>query len=249
MGKLAEWNAKQRPWVSDALHRAATNDVVTPEMAGAVFNRVACEHGLKIEGEHPCQQFDEKCLQSGPEGTDHILLCSLGPVGNIDQLAPNQQLKFNETGITLIFGENGSGKSGYARALRRLSRSRIPGDLHGNIYAGGDPGPATVEFSFRQGEGEATLSRWTNGDEKPRAFANVTFLDTANAQVYVEGETEILYLPAEVRCLTALGRLYSSSASLCHLKISELTIAIGGDSSCFRRASTSLFLIRRAAIN
>jgi predicted ATPase len=33
-------------------------------------------------------------------------------------------LTFEEAGLTIIFGDNGTGKSGYARLLKRITRAR-----------------------------------------------------------------------------------------------------------------------------
>lgn len=50
-----------------------------------------------------------------------ILLNSLKHISGINALANNQEIKFCEEGLTLIFGFNGSGKSSYFRILNMMA--------------------------------------------------------------------------------------------------------------------------------
>ncbi len=51
-----------------------------------------------------------------------ILLSSLSNIEGVNKLAKNQQLNFSEN-LTVIYGENGTGKTGYARILKNLGFS------------------------------------------------------------------------------------------------------------------------------
>src|SRR3546814_8670514 len=97
--------------------------------------RVQAAHGIQFEALPECNEFDEACLAPAIDAAEVALLCSIGPLDHVDRLAPAQQLKFALDGLTIIFGENGSGKSGYARAARRLCTSRIASKLLGNVFA------------------------------------------------------------------------------------------------------------------
>lgn len=228
MGKLQNWIAEQEPWIADALHRAAIAGVATAEDADAVAIRIQAAKGISAAGAPECAIFDEGCLAAVGQPAETSLLCSIGPLNNVDRLAPGQELKFALDGLTIIFGENGSGKSGYARAARRLCTSRVPIILQGNAFAPSSDGPPEVTFSVKTGSSEPTSHSWVEGLELPDACVQMTFLDTANARLYVEGETEILFLPPEVRCLTVMGQLYGLAADRCQAAAHRLTIAHGG---------------------
>src|SRR3546814_12979874 len=94
--------------------------------------RVHAAHGIQFEALPECNEFDEACLAPAIDAAEVALLCSIGPLDHVDRLAPAQQLKFALDGLTIIFGENGSGKSGYARAARRLCTPRIASKLLGD---------------------------------------------------------------------------------------------------------------------
>lgn len=241
MGKLGDWIAGQSAWVSDALHRAALADGPTTEDATAIAIRVQAAHGIGVEGQPECMTFDEACLARNGAAADYALLCSIGPLDHVDRLAPGQELKFALDGLTIIFGENGSGKSGYARAARRLCTSRVPFTLQGNVFKENGVAP-TVGFTVKIGGADPVPHRWVEGTALPDACAHITFLDTANARTYVEDKTEILFLPPEVRCLTTLGQLYGLAAQQCQTASDALTTAhsgaIGGQFSPSTKAGT-----------
>ena len=67
------------------------------------------------------------CLYT--EGTTDIRFLE-----NIEYLSPRNALKFAEKGLTVIYGKNGTGKSGYTRILKKVCGKPHTRDLIGNIY-------------------------------------------------------------------------------------------------------------------
>ncbi|MDO6415490.1 AAA family ATPase [Sphingomonas sp. BIUV-7] len=212
--------------MSDALRRAAVAGVATAEDADSIALRVQAALGLGGDTLLECIAFEETCLSAVVDGAEIPVLCSIGPLDHVDRLAPGQVLKFALKGLTIIFGENGSGKSGYARAARRLCTSRVPITLQGNVFTPSGVAP-TVTFTVRNGEGEPIPHQWVEGSALPDVCTHMTFLDTANARAYLEDKTEILFLPPEVRCLTILGQLYVLAAERCQIAANQLAIAHG----------------------
>ncbi len=59
--------------------------------------------------------------------------------------------------MTIIYGDNGMGKSGYARILKRACRARHPGEIEPNIYA--EQPPAACGRNHRvQHRGRAAIA-------------------------------------------------------------------------------------------
>ena len=53
-----------------------------------------------------------------------VALREISNVENTNAICSRQKLTFGAEGLTIIFGYNGSGKSGYGRILKRACRSR-----------------------------------------------------------------------------------------------------------------------------
>src|SRR3546814_7324195 len=56
--------------------------------------------------------------------TTHIELLAMKNMRHVNAIAENQHLAFSAGGMTVIYGDNGSGKSGYSRVLKRACRAR-----------------------------------------------------------------------------------------------------------------------------
>lgn len=127
---------------------------------------------------------------------------SLGPVGNIGRLAGDQKLSFCLNGITLIYGDNGSGKTGYCRVTKKVCRSLTTDNLQGNVFAEGEKPPATALIRFMPGGvGDPVEVNWTDGQEPPEAVKSISVFDTSNARLYVDKDNRIGFLPAEISLL------------------------------------------------
>jgi recombinational DNA repair ATPase RecF len=76
----------------------------------------------------------------------NIKLKSLSNISGVNKLAKNQTLHFGPN-ITIIFGENGSGKTGYSRILRSLGYSYDPGvEILPNVHGTKEEKKADVDF-------------------------------------------------------------------------------------------------------
>lgn len=213
MGKLADWCAAQKPWAVDALQRAASSAALTPENVDALVIRIGLAHGLMFEGSHPCQTFDENTVVALPNSPDDVILQSVGPLQGLDRLVPGQILKFALNGVTVIFGENGSGKSGYTRALRQLCSARKDPELQSDVFSNDAEPAKSITYTYQQGANEPVSVTWTDGEAKPDPLAGITLLDSDNLRVYVESKNEILYLPPEVACVGRLADLYQAASA------------------------------------
>lgn len=226
MGTLQDWLAGKPAWVGDALHRAAIAGEATTDDAREIALRVQAGHGILSAGQPACVPFDTVALTSADATTKVPLLGSIGPLDNVDRLLAGQQLKFGLRGLTVVYGENGSGKSGYARAARRLCTARVPIVLQSNVFSTELSAPS-VTFTLKTGDADPVSHTWTEGAQLPDACQHISFLDTANAAAYIEDKTEILFLPPEVQVLTILGQLYVLAAQNCQAEVDRLTTEHG----------------------
>ena len=52
-----------------------------------------------------------------------VTLRAIRGAENVNALKPGERLTFDKAGLTVVYGDNGSGKSGYARILKKVSRA------------------------------------------------------------------------------------------------------------------------------
>lgn len=205
---LWDWVANQAPWARDALrrHALALNFELDETSKAEVTKRVRHAAGLENEAcESESITIDHlpNVDISSPQG----LLVSIGSLKNIARLAPNQRLNFAQSGITLVYGDNGTGKSGYCRITKKLCRSLTTDELIGNVFAKDSQAPAEVEVSFKRvGEEHITTEIWRDGTAPPAAISNISVFDTRNARLYVDSENKVGFLPREIALLEQFAR-------------------------------------------
>ena len=206
--QLLEWAGNRTPWQQDALRRLALHGELTNDDLAALRLQIEQDAGLPVEDVPNPAPLTAEHLSDAAGNEPKTVLATLGPVRHVDRLAPDQPpLRFAVNGITLIYGANASGKSGYCRIAKQLCRSLSPVELRGNVYDGEAAGPAEVAVAFRVGDNDEPKEErvWSGDQDPPRELSRISVFDTATARVYVDKERKIEFLPYELDLMNKLG--------------------------------------------
>lgn len=83
----------------------------------------------------------------------------------VNALAENQTLKFGP-GLTVVYGDNAAGKSGYTRILKSACRARGAEHILGNVLSGTTPLTPIVSIKYKVGD-EGASQEWAGeGDDE-----------------------------------------------------------------------------------
>lgn len=85
-----------------------------------------------------------------------IYLSKLSNIEGVNALSENQQIEFSPN-LTVIFGNNGCGKSGYTRLFKRAFYSKTPEDILPNIFNPNAKKLLKADFSFTNAGVENTV--------------------------------------------------------------------------------------------
>lgn len=122
-----------------------------------------------------------------------LRLCTIGNVKGINALAPRSPLDLRPDNLAVVYGGNGSGKSGYVRILKHVCGARNPGALHPNVFA--DDGAAqSADITYRSDNQERQVS-WSTSDGVQADLRPVDIFDTECGRMYLESESEVTYEP------------------------------------------------------
>lgn len=210
---LMSWAAEQPDWVKDSLRRiaVATDYSVEQVDADCILDNVRAAARASSSA-HTLSAIDASHLGNGSGETRRTVLAQLGPVQNVDRLACGQKLRMAAVGITLVYGENGSGKSGYTRIAKRLCRSLTADQLRGNVFDASG-GPMRVQVRYQVGDDAVTDIEWDPGTPAPPQLRQISVFDSHNARLYVDSENRIAYLPRELAILEHHGELCQRMAA------------------------------------
>ena len=152
--------------------------------------------------ENPTLTIDE--LPQGGDTKESITICSVGDLRGVNALLGGQTLQFSPTGMTIVYGDNGSGKSGYARLLKHIVGARHHEEILSNVFAN-ERCAQSAQINYRCGgtDQAATWSRTFNDT----TFGRIHFYDEACGNDYLQNETELSYRPSVLSLLDRLIEL------------------------------------------
>ena len=242
LDSIIEWASRQPDWQQDALRRVALSTVLAAADTSAILANLKRAKGLPPEEKLISQPLKKGHLQPDARKAPLARLCSIDDVKNANRLAPDQTLKFALDGITLIYGHNGSGKSGYCRILKKFCRAIVKDTIYPNVFAPGNPPPAEARIRYKvEGATNVSETTWLDGADGPGEIAHLSVFDSHNARLYVdERETGLITSHTKSSCLRVLDNCWPSFKKIFQQKLESLTSA---SMSVFQPATHRALLI------
>lgn len=196
---VLSWSADRPAWQRDALRRL----VVQGELAEGDLADLTALCKDKTLASQPLTDRDINAQQTGAPA---VALKSIRGVQNVNALAEGQTLTFNPTGVTIVYGDNGAGKSGYVRILKRACRARTTRGkeetLLPNIYEQ-QSGPQRAELEYYAGS-QVQKTEWKNGEPTDALLSEISVFDSRTANVHVEETNDVAYTPYPMKLLERL---------------------------------------------
>lgn len=193
---IVEWSKKLSSWKQDALRRLAISNELTEADISELLAQVKAAAGFQLPAEPPKPvPFTKSHFGGGSH--EPIILKAIVNVKNVNRLVPQASLGFCPKALTIVYGRNGSGKSGFVRILRTACRTRVENPSKLKVLAdvyGGTTGPQSADIVIDAGEGDTAIP-WTPGTIASPQLMQVSVFDTASAQLYVDGGNQIRFLP------------------------------------------------------
>jgi hypothetical protein len=193
------------PWVRDALRRVVTTGDVTPADVSELAEMCKKAHGLSDTQLIP-EPLDGTHLGTAPDGGP-VSVVSVTHVSDVNALAPNETIAFTKSGLTVVYGDNGAGKSGYSRILKKACRARGSNEpILPNALSEKPAGTPTAKITVAVGDAEAE-HLWKSGTTCDAALSAVSVFDSGAAQVYVADRTEVRFRPFGLDVLDKLANV------------------------------------------
>jgi hypothetical protein len=188
---LAEWANENDEWV-----RAVVADVISSGRAlteSSLANTYTIFRQEKALDERTLPTVEQLSTEASEDEKDAPLaITRLSDVHGVNALIPGAIIEPHE-GLTILYGENGTGKTGYSRIFKTLANSRTADDILGDIQSNEDESPsATVEYTL--GDETRTLS-WT-GTRGVVPFTRMSIFDNPAVTFHVDDDLEYVYVPA-----------------------------------------------------
>jgi energy-coupling factor transporter ATP-binding protein EcfA2 len=187
--EILQWSQDRPEWQRDTLRRLVLNGELSDEDINALAEICKSGHGLSEQRDtKPLAQEHVPAQTAGAP----VSLVSIFHHRGVNALAEDQTLKFGP-GLTVVYGDNGAGKTGYIRILKSACRARGPEKILGNVASGTTPLAPVVAIKYKVG-GEADPREWAGGSED-QFVSRVSIFDTQCAAVYLTEKTDVAFRP------------------------------------------------------
>lgn len=203
---LAAWADTLRPWQRLALHLAVEHRRLTDEQTDTVYQAFRIENGLADAGAERAQPVASsfpRRLDGGDAAP--LVLDRIDRLVGVNALPDGAAMTFGE-GLTVIYGRNAAGKSGFARLFANVCFSRHQPRILGNVHEAESSGP-TALFHYRLG-GQAREPFAYRDGASNADLGRISFFDRVVADQHVSNETTFEFKPAGFDVFPELARVY-----------------------------------------
>jgi len=207
--EILSWCGDRPDWQRDALRRIVLNGTLSTSDLDQLERICRTKHGVDPSSDPPivASPLDASHLPPAPGKAASVALVALRKLVGVNRLPSCQELVFGAMpGLTIVFGGNGAGKSGYARVIKKACRTRgaLP-VIRPNCFQPAKVGPATAEVEFQVG-GTNTLAAWTDGIASRPELSNVFVFDSSTAKHYLTDDGPAVFTPHGLDVLPKLSK-------------------------------------------
>jgi energy-coupling factor transporter ATP-binding protein EcfA2 len=195
------WFTSRPHWIQKAFEVLINNK----EFSEALINDLVATCKEEANGTLMNNSTLDLNVLSSSENEINIKLSSIENFKGINAIAPNQKIEFHQEKLTIIFGQNGTGKSGYVRTLKHACGAKNPGELHNNIFKQQSSNQeCTINIKVNDSPEKII---WNKNKKIDGNLRHIHIYDTNAATAYVNEKNEVEYEPFLLQLFTSIIEL------------------------------------------
>ncbi len=213
LNEVIDWVKNKPSFWQVAIDKLIRNNTLSDDDIYELTELCKMDSGLSTISFTKVDFDDLISFVSSAGSNDNIAITKIQNIENISALSNANVLEFAIQGLTVVYGDNGSGKSSYVSILKHVCNTRgSKPKINGNLYT-----PATfnndkkaeVEFT-NDGINLESVSLLNEKIDK-LSLKSVDVFDTSSADHYIEYEDEIAFIPHGLAILekfaVAIGKI------------------------------------------
>lgn len=185
---VRQWLLTQPDWLQEAADRLLSKGSLGASDVQVLVALLKTPQGQKASNHRSFAGL----LQPSHANAD-LRLSSISDITGIEGLAPRRPLAFGASNLTVVYGHNGSGKSSYARLLKKVTGKPRAQELKSNVFQP-KASQSKCKFSYEL-SGSETQTDWVANSEPIDALRAVDIFDADEAAHYLKSESAAAYTP------------------------------------------------------
>ncbi|CAL8979504.1 hypothetical protein CELL_03205 [Cellulomonas sp. T2.31MG-18] len=209
---IRNWALLRPAWQQDVLVALSRGE--TYDDAG----RIAALADRLLTPGSDTQSASATGISLGTAEHEQVRLKGICNVTGVNALACDQTLTFASHGLTVVYGNNGSGKSGYARIIKAMVSARHSSPVLPDVYADRAPDPS-AELEYKVGD-EDRSEKYPVDPPVPD-LQKVRFYDEHCGDEYLTRESSVTYRPSALVLLDGLVAVCDKVRNELQRRVSE----------------------------
>lgn len=203
--EIHAWSKGLPAWQQDAIARLYQDRTLSAADLDDLYALAKAEVGIADPDDRKPRVLEDAQIAPPADSTRVVQLAAIKDLQNVNALANGGSVPIAVAGLTVIYGENGAGKSGYSRVLKHACRAR---DRREPILpnANLDPKKAGVAQAVFEAviDGTPTDLAWQYGIAAPEPLSDISIFDTHCARAYIDNHGDFAYAPYGLDILEGL---------------------------------------------
>ncbi|MCL1886837.1 MAG: AAA family ATPase [Betaproteobacteria bacterium] len=198
---IIDWLHKQQDWLQKAAEMLLSHGELSDGEVEELLEYLKSDKGKEITSHR------EFIHLGGTAVASELRLLSIEDIKGIENLSPRAPLSFGNGNLAVIYGSNGSGKSGYTRIFKKVCGKPNAVELKHNVYQSSPPEQrCNIAFSI---DGVRNSETWLANTAPILALQSVDIFDEKEATFYLKDKSEVSYTPPPVALFENLARACS----------------------------------------
>ncbi len=184
---ISDWlSSKTQPdWVSDAGRRIFQQGRLTDADINDLAALLKFSKGVPDPKERVAVRLDPSIVPAGQPNGAVITLAAIQQPVAINALAHSEGISFEHEGLTVVYGYNGVGKSGYGRALKAACRARDTERILHDVFNPPEAIVAPQAVFEWNADGVAQSAQWIHGQPAHPDLSSIAVFDARCARLFV----------------------------------------------------------------
>lgn len=216
---LVNWANQQDGWVRLLVSEVLSSASLAGTFLDEVYNAFLIEKDL-TPGD-PVTVSTIVDSGAGKDETEPLVLSKLNDLKNVNALAPDQAIEFNPK-LTIVFGQNASGKTGYVRVVKAAAAVRTAERILPNVantaHTASTPS-ALLTYQLGNQQQEAC---WNN-ESGLAPFTRIDVFDSRATNLHVDADLNYVYTPVELARFPRTQKALDGIKSRLEAQIAEAT--------------------------
>ena len=193
---ILAWALERPGWQQEVLVALADGDVFDEAKVNGVADQI-----LQPDSATPNKEAEKLSIKSSV--VEQVQLTQVANAYGVNALVEGQSLPLEPAGLNVIYGDNGSGKSGYARLIKSMVKARHSASVLPDVFKAKPESP-TAELTYTVA-GKEHVQKYP--DTATLEMLKMSFYDEHCGNEYISTKSTVTYRPSALSLLDGLVRV------------------------------------------